>query len=247
MPKKSVEHLLKTLNITHTKNIKLYTEALTHNSYNNEKKVGYTYQKLEFLGDSIISKLISEFLFYQDKNEQEMTEIRKNLVNSDIFRKASDDLGLLDYAFIGKGVNLDKDTKNIKTDLFESIAGAIYLDKGEVKVWEYLKKTIIKYYESNLLVDAIDYKSRIQELLQSNIANKKQKKNHLYYNTIEINKNCFKAALVCNEIVYGTGIGKTKKEAQKNAAKQAYEKFAEPLNQKDEHLIIKNKKKLNSR
>ncbi len=226
-----INELLKKINIQ-TKNIKLYVEALTHNSYNNEKKVGYTYQKLEFLGDAIISKLISVYLFYQDKNEQEMTETRKNLINTEIFRKASDELGLLKYAYIGKGVDLEKDTKKIKTDLFESIAGAIYLDKGEAKVWEFLKNTIIRYYDSNALIDPIDYKSRVQELLQSNVSNKKRKKSQICYNTTEVENNKFKATLIHDDIVYGVGYGNTKKEAQKNAAKATYEKFAIPKKSK---------------
>lgn len=227
MMPKSITTLLKKLDIQ-TKNHKLYIEALTHNSYNNERKVGYTYQKMEFLGDAVISKLISVFLFYQDKNEQEMTEIRKNLINTDIFRKASEELDLISYAYIGNGVNKEKDTKKIKTDLFESIAGAIYLDKGETKVWDYLKLTIIRYYYKNELINPIDYKSRIQELLQNNITNHKNKKSHIYYNTIEIGNNKFQASLIYDDIVYGIGIGETKKEAQKNAAKQAYDRFVLP-------------------
>ncbi|RXY96380.1 ribonuclease III [Malacoplasma penetrans] len=204
----------------------LYVEALTHNSYNNEKKVDYTYQRLEFLGDAVISKLISEFLFKNKSlDEQKMTEIRKNLVNSEIFKKASEELGLLDYAFIGKGINLENDTKKIKADLFEAFAGAIFIDKGEDEVWKYLEKTILKYYENNELVNPIDYKSRIQELFQYNIA-KKHKKAHFYYQTVEIENNMFKSSLIYDEIIYGVGVGKTKKEAQKSAAKIAYEKYA---------------------
>lgn len=227
MSRTPIIKLFQKLNI-HTRNTRIYVEALTHNSYNNEKKVGYTYQKLEFLGDAIISKLISVYLYYQDKNEQEMTEERKNLVNSEIFRKASDELNLISYAFIGKGIDLEKDTKKIKTDIFEALAGALYVDKGEKEVWNLLQNTIIKYYKSDQLVNPIDYKSRIQELLQNNISNKKNKKSHVYYNTVEINNNSFEASLIYDDIVYGTGIGNTKKEAQKNAAKQAYEKFVNP-------------------
>lgn len=223
---KPIKELLKKINIT-PKNIKIYIEALTHNSYNNEKKVGYTYQKLEFLGDAIISKLISVYLFYQNKDEQEMTESRKNLVNSDIFRKASEELNLISYAFIGKGVDLQKDTKKIKTDIYESLVGAIFLDKGEAEVWKFLKSTIIKYYQTNQ-INEIDYKSRVQELLQSNVMNKKSKKSQIHYSTREIEPNKFEAFLIHDDITYGTGYGSTKKEAQKNAAKIAYYKFADP-------------------
>ncbi len=219
--------LLKKLNIK-TNRIHLYAEALTHNSYNNEKRVGYTYQRLEFLGDAIISKLVSVFLFqYKNKklNEQEMTEIRKNLVNSEIFKKASEELDLISYAFIGKGIDLEKDTRKIKTDLFESIAGAIFIDKGEQEVLNFLEKTIFKYFYSGEF-NSVDYKSIVQELFQSNISSgKKRKSSTVHYNTCELKNGLFQSSLVYDEIVYGIGCGKTKKEAEKNAAKQTYEKY----------------------
>lgn len=222
--KQDLTKLLKKLNIT-TNHYHYYAEALTHNSYNNEKKVGYTYQRLEFLGDAIISKLITVFLFKDNSlDEQKMTEIRKNLVNSEIFKKASEELNLISYAYIGKGIDLEKDTKKIKTDLFEAFAGAIFLDKGEEAVWDYLQKTILRYYYNNELVNPIDYKSRIQELFQNNIATK-HKKAHFYYHTVEIENGDFESSLIYDEIIYGVGIGKTKKEAQKNAARIAYEKY----------------------
>lgn len=223
--RKDLTKLLKKLNIT-TSYYHYYAEALTHNSYNNEKKVGYTYQRLEFLGDAIISKLISVYLF-KDKtlDEQKMTEIRKNLVNSEIFKKASEELDLISYAFIGKGIDLEKDTRKIKTDLFEALAGAIFLDKGEDVVWQYLEKTILRYYHNNELVNPIDYKSRIQELFQNNISTR-HKKAHFYYHTVETENGEFESSLIFDEIIYGVGVGKTKKDAQKNAARKAYEKYA---------------------
>lgn len=224
-----ITDLLKKLNLK-TKNIKLYAEALTHNSYNNEKKVGYTYQRLEFLGDAVISKLISVFLYYQNQNEHEMTENRKKLVNTDIFRKASDELNLISYCFFGKGIDHNKDTKKVKTDIFEALSGAIFLDQGEIVLWEFLKKTIIKYYKNdNEIFNSVDYKSKIQEFLQSNIAsNKKNKKNKIYYDNYKKEDKEFYVKFIFNDIVYGIGKGTTIKEAEKNAAKQAYEKFIFP-------------------
>ncbi|MDE6082829.1 MAG: hypothetical protein K2F52_03025 [Malacoplasma sp.] len=183
------------------------------------------------MGDAIISKLISVFLFNHKKtdgkflNEQEMTETRKKLVNSEIFKKASEELDLLAYAFIGKGIDLDKDTKKIKTDLFESIAGAIFIDKGEQEVFNFLEKTILKYFHSGEF-DLIDYKSLVQELLQSNISSGKKKKSGApHYNNFELDNGTFKSCLVHDDIVYGIGYGKTKKDAEKDAAKKTYEKY----------------------
>lgn len=226
--------LLKNLGIK-TNNVKLYAEALTHNSYNHEKKVGYTYQRLEFLGDAIISKLISCYL-YENKelNEQQMTDIRKNLVNAEILRKASDELNLINYAFVGNGVNKNNDTKKIKSDLFEAMIGAIYLDQGEHKAYEILQATIIKYYLLNDLINPIDYKTKIQELLHNVFS--KAKLNHesscsqdikipFYYRTELIDDKKFKASLIfCNKIL-SIGFGDSKKEAEKKAAQHAYDDF----------------------
>lgn len=229
---KRIIKLLDSLGIK-TKNIQLYAEAMTHNSYKNEAKVDYTYQRLEFLGDAIISKIISCYLYYLRMDEQEMTDIRKMLVNADTLKRASEDLNLIDYAFLGKGVDLEKGTKKIKEDLFESLIGAVYLDKGELQVYQILRKTLIKYLKENQLSQVIDYKSKLQELFNGRVATSKSN-NLPYYQVIETDDKRFKATLYFNEIRLGSGIGSTKKEAEKNAAKEAYQKLAQPREYKKE-------------
>lgn len=212
--------LIKKLNII-AKDINLYFEAMTHNSYNNEHKLGFTYQRLEFLGDAIISKIISCYLFYLKYDEQKMTEIRKMIVSGKTLKRASEDLGLIQHAFLGKGINSLTDTCKIKEDLFESLIGAIYIDQGELKVFEILKQTIIKYYKDDDLHDNIDYKTKIQEIFQKNHT-PTNKKNKIYYESKKRSDNSFETTLLFNNIKYGRGIGKTIKEAEMNAAKEAY-------------------------
>lgn len=220
-----IESLLRRLGIK-TKNKHYYIEALTHNSYKNENRnINYTYQRLEFLGDVIISKIISCYLFYKKLDEQEMTEVRKMLVSSATLKRASDELDLINYAFLGKGVNIETDTAKIREDIFESLMGAIYLDLGEIKVYEILKSTLIKYYESNRLNNVIDYKSKIQEIFQSGIATDKKVKNKILYFHTKLENKKFKSTLSFNNVIYGVGIGNTKHEADINAARMAYEKY----------------------
>lgn len=217
--------LLNKLNIK-TKRLGLYIEAMTHNSYNYERKTLANYQRLEFLGDAIVSKIVSCYLYFLDFDEKEMTEKRKILIKSETFLMASEELNLINYAFLGKGINLEKDTTKIKEDIFESLLGAIYLDQGEFKVYEILQKTIFKYFENNLIRDPIDYKTKMQELFQSKEFN--QTKNVVInYDCKNINKN-FVCTLSANGKVYGVGEGKTKKEAERNAAKIAYLKHHNP-------------------
>lgn len=221
--KNKILSLLNKLGID-TKRYDLYIEALTHNSYSNENKSAINYERLEFLGDAIISKIISCYLYYQDFNEQEMTEKRQVLVRSETLIKASDDLKLIEYAFLGKGVHIKTDTSKIREDIFESLMAAIYLDLGETKVFKILQETIIKYFETDQIEDTIDYKTRVQEMLQAKTS-KNNKHASIQYRHSTDKNNQFLCDLIFNNIIYGKGIGKTKKEAEKKAAKETYEKF----------------------
>lgn len=231
---KRIKDLLASLNIK-SNNVQLYAEAMTHNSYSNERRVHYNYQRLEFLGDVIISKIISTYLFFQGLSEGEMTEFRKMLVNAETLVRASEELHLIDYAFVGNGLDLQHGTRKIKEDLFESLMGAIYLDKGEIEVYNILKKTLLKYFKGNQLQDVIDYKSKIQEIFQSKVTTVKNSKTPYYVTKEDVNNKGFTSTLFVGEVALGVGYGNTKKEAEKSAAKLAYEKFVNPNKQSKQH------------
>lgn len=218
--------LIKKINVV-AKDIDIYVEAMTHNSYNNEHKLGFTYQRLEFLGDIIISKIVSCYLYYLKLDENQMTEARKMIVSGKTLKRASDELQLLEHALLGKGIDTKNGTNKISEDLFESLMGAIYIDQGEVKVYEILKKTILKYYETDSLTDNIDYKSKVQEIFQKNNSNSKEK-NKIFYKSEELNNGEFKVTLFFGDIKYGQGIGKTIKDAEKKAAEETYSKYIQP-------------------
>ncbi|MEG0124089.1 MAG: ribonuclease III [Malacoplasma sp.] len=218
----NIKELLSKLNIV-TNKYDIYIEALTHTSYSNENKSERNYERLEFLGDAIISKIISCYLYHQDFDEQEMTENRQVLVRSKTLIMASNELKLIDYALLGNGIKIETDTNNIREDIFESFIGAVYLDIGEVKVFEILKNTIIKYFENNEIADTIDYKTRVQEWLQSKTS-KNNKNSTIQYKCSSTKEHPFECSLVFNNITYGFGFGETKREAEKQAAKEAYEK-----------------------
>lgn len=213
----SLKPLFAQLKITPNKPA-LYLEALTHNSYKHEKNINYTYQRLEFLGDAIINKLISCYLFANTAlDEEQMTDIRKHLVSTDTLQKAAEDLKLLDYVFLGKGVNRKQDTQRIKADVFEALIGALYLDQGEKAALVLLQQTIIKYYCEGSLADTIDYKTKIQEWFQRG-------KDVFYYQTKPFEQNQFVATLFFQNQIFGIGYGTSKKKAEKAAAKQAYQR-----------------------
>ncbi len=220
---KDINELLRRCGIS-SKKKHLYIEALTHGSYANESEDNVkNYQRLEILGDAIVQKLITEYFYkkYPEFSDADISSVRKKLVQSSTMIKASNELDLISYALLGKGINIEKDTKKIREDIFESFIGAIYLDQGENKCFQILNRTLIKYFLKNELNDVNDYKSTLQEFFQTNEG---FTKNKIQYKLISNDNNIFIVELVFNEITYGVGEGKTKKEAEQNAAKNALSK-----------------------
>lgn len=225
--RKEIKLLLSLLKIDCNVKIDTFIEALTHKSYRNENiNVKKDYDRLEILGDSIVQKIVTEYLFenYPKKNEADITDDRKLIVQSETMKRATNQLELIDYAFLGNGVNHDKDTDNIKSDLFESLIGAVYLECGEEKCKEIVIMTIIDYFLKDDLNSSIDFKSKFQELIQSKESNKNNKSNYIFYKSIEESNN-FKVTLIVKNVVYGEGNGKTKKSAEQEAAKDALSKY----------------------
>ncbi|MGL5246042.1 MAG: ribonuclease III [Mycoplasmoidaceae bacterium] len=226
--RKEIKFILSDLKIDSNVNIETFVESMTHKSFRNENpNIKKDFERLEILGDSIVQKIVTEYLFekYPEKNESNITDDRKLIVQTETMKRASDQLGLIDYAFLGKGINPENDTGNIRPDLFESLIGAVYLECGEEKCKEIILMTIIDYFLKDDLNSSIDYKSKFQELIQSKESSKKNKSNYIFYKAIEENNN-FKVELIVKGITYGFGNGKTKKSAEQEAAKYALSKYS---------------------
>lgn len=230
--KKNIKDLLKSLKIE-TENEQYYIEALTHGSYVNEvksltNKVLKDYQRLEILGDSIVGKIVTEYFFkkHPEWSEEQINDAKKLVVQNYSMVKASNELDLISYARLGNGVEIDKGTKKIREDIYESFTGALYLDKGEQACVDFVKKTIIKYYLNNELQVNIDYKTRIQEIFQSKeFRHGDKKQNKIIYQKSIKDDGMFESKLIYNENVYGIGVGKTIKKAEQAAAKDAWDKL----------------------
>lgn len=203
------------------KNIFLYIEALTHRSYANEHKQNYSYQRLEYLGDSILSFLTADHLFrmYPNKQEGELTVLRKKLVCSNTEVAIAKQLGLQKFLLLGIGASKSTGIDKILEDCFESLIGAIYLDVGVDPVKSLLKRTLFKFNNSEIMNNALDYKTLVQEALM-----KHNSKNAMYHTKI-LGPNSFEAILKIGKITYGKGVGHNKKIAEKAAAKEAYSKL----------------------
>lgn len=203
----------------------LYQKALTHTSYAYENNIE-SYERLEYLGDAVLELLMSEYL-YESTNFEEgvMTKMRSHYVCEDALYEYSLKLGLNEYLLLGNG-ELEtggKFRKAIVADIFESFIGALYLDKGISTVREFIKENVIKVIENNEISFFEDYKSKLQELVQTD-------KRSLQYIVVSedgpAHNKTFTVEVKIDEIVYGKGSAHSKKEAEQLAAKDALSRSA---------------------
>lgn len=206
---------------TSPKSLSVYVEALTHRSYANEHNQNYSYQRLEYLGDSVLGFLTAEHLYnkYPKKHEGELTVLRKRLVCSNTETAIAKQLGLQNYILLGVGASKSTGLDKILEDCFESLLGAIYLDLGISPIRKLLNATLFKFEDKDILNSALDYKTLVQEALM-----KHNTKNAMYH-TRQLAPNSFESILKVNGIIYGKGNGQNKKIAEKAAAKEAYSKL----------------------
>jgi len=212
--------LLKELNIQY-KDESLYEMAFTHSSYAYENQT-LKYEKLEFLGDAVIQLLMSDYLYKEDlADEGEMTKKRAQAVCEKAFVIYSKSIHLGDYIKLGRGETIKGPNKSMIADAFEALFAAIYLDLGleEARRVFYL----IAVPNFHLVWKIKDYKSALQELIQS--GDKRVISYHTLKETGPSHNREFEAAVKLDgNIILGVGKGKTKKEAEQNAAHEALKK-----------------------
>ena len=202
---------------------KYLRKALTHSSYSNEHRCE-SYEKQEFLGDSVLSLIVSDYLFKNMKKgaEGELSRIRASLVCEESLAEVGNNIGLSRFVMLGKGEEKygTRDRASLISDVFEAILAAIYLDMGYEKAREFLMRVMGDKIKAAASADSKkDYKSNLQETIQK-ISHGKTK---IQYQVIaesgpEHDKN-FEVELLINSNPYSKGIGKTKKEAEQEAAK----------------------------
>ena len=218
-----MEELFNKLNIT-PKDINLYKAAFSHSSYVNEHKVKNDYERLEFVGDAVLDLVVADYLYNNYKEtEGEMTKLRASYVCENANYAYSEGLGLENYILVGNGEKESGLKKAIVADIFEALMGAIYIDLGYATVRNTILRIIVPYIENPNVTFFSDYKSSLQEMVQTN-------QKSLEYNLINeegpAHDKRFTVEVKIDDIVYGIGTGTTKKEAEQEAAKQALEKMA---------------------
>lgn len=201
------------------KNKELLETALTHSSYSNEHNCD-NYERLEYLGDAILEAVTSEYLYLNtDYSEGEMTKIRANYVCEKALATYSKELGIDGYIRLGHG-QIHNLNDTIIADVFEAVAASIYLDQGYEVVKKYLQDIIVPFIKEGWDFNT-DYKTKLQEAVQTN---KKSLEYVLIREYGEAHDKTFEMAVKIDDIIYGKGIGKSKKEAEQNAALDALNK-----------------------
>lgn len=202
--------------------------AFTHASYLNENKdvKGDDYERIEFLGDAIVGMWVANKLYHHNPeiDEGKMTTMRAQIVCE---KSLADFLRKLDLAkYIKMGVGEEKsgarNRNSLLADIFEAFIGAVYLNGGMKDVNEILKDAIdiVNHPE---LFEIIDYKSRLQEYVQSDT--RAVLKYELLSETGPSNNPLFEMGVFLDEVLLGKGTGKTKKKAEQSAAEEALRKL----------------------
>ena len=207
----------------------LLNNVFIHRSYLNEHKSSLlkSNERLEFLGDSVLSLITSVYLFknYPNLKEGDYTEIKSAIVKMDSLAEAAKKIDLSNYLLLSKGEEkgAGRTNNNIMADCFEALIAAIFLDQNfeaaYLFVVNFLFKDKLDYLlKNNLYLSA---KSKLQELIQG-----KYKMTPLY-KVLEANgpehKRVFKIGVYFNNKKLGEGIAPSKKEAEEEAAKKAFE------------------------
>ena len=222
----SATSLLKKLHITY-KNIAIYEQALTHPSYNGDVNTKHQdYEKLEFMGDAVLGYVTADLVYKNrpEMSEGNLTKLRSVLVSTKPLAAYARSIDLPTYIRIGHSITSEqvRASDKILENVLEALIGATYLDAGLKTAYGLIKKLLLKdilsYEEDNLT----DYKSKLQEEIQA------EHRDAVQYVTVSqsgpAHDRTFTVQVRYNDIILGTGTGKSKKKAEEMAAKDALSK-----------------------
>ena len=220
--------------------IEILRLALTHSSYANEIKSKNKHmlcnERLEFLGDSVLSLITSEYIYstYTDLPEGELTKIRADAVCEEALGEYAKDIELGKYLFLGHGEELNggRDRKSICADAFEALIAAIYTDTLRIggDAFERARDFVLPFVSAHIMSRmrsgaSSDSKTKLQQIIQQVNGEVLE-----YVVVAEEGPDHMKTFVVeahLNSNVIGTGKGRSKREAEQAAAKQALELFGE--------------------
>ena len=206
-------------------NVSLLEQAFTHSSYVNEHRNLHLSdnERLEFLGDAVLELLVSRFLFqtYPNVTEGKLTKLRAAIVREDSLSRFAKECQFDQAIRLGKGEENSggRDRPSLLCDLFESFLGALYLDQGLEVVEQFLEQVIFPKVLAGAFSHEMDHKTRLQEVLQ------KSGDVFIDYRLIKeegpAHERLFSTEVYCDQVLIGTGSGRSKKLAEQAAAADA--------------------------
>ena len=212
------------------KNKKYLEEALTHRSYSNEaeKTRQFNNEKLEFLGDAILNLITTEYIYdlYGKKTEGELAKLKSQIISEPVFSTIASDIKLGEYLYLSNGEIMSggRNRRSILGDAFEALIGAIFKDSDYYTAKNVALKFLLgKINKLEEIEGTGDYKTILQEFVQGKY--KKMPEYKLLRTKGPDHNKVFEICVRWNDKIYGIGTGKSKKEAEKHAAKEALEKL----------------------
>jgi len=208
----------------------IFEQALIHKSYLRVEQIPLrcSYERLEFLGDSILSFVLSEHLFlnHSENKEGELTKIRSNLISGNTLAICGKELGLDKYirlSFNAEKIKKDNVTKKFSADTVESIVAAIYFDSGIENARKFILDILLPVALKFNLDNSENFKSELMEVVQAD------SKPYPTYEVIDefgpSHDRMFKIGVFIEGELFSIGEAKNKKDAEKNAAEKALEKY----------------------
>jgi len=223
---KPINELLANINIP-ARDITLYELAFTHPSYNSDAKTKHCdYERLEFMGDSVLGYVCADLCFKIRKEMEpgELSKLRSLLVKTEALSSYAREISAPDYVRVGHSIPVEtiSSSNKILEDVFEALVGAIYLDLGIECAYKFCEKFLTPRVESATSESLTDAKSRLQEYMQA------EHREAVQYVLIDqagpAHDRTFTVNVMFNGIVLATGTGKSKKQAEEDAANKALEK-----------------------
>jgi ribonuclease-3 len=203
--------------------------ALTHRSYAFEQEVDVNNERLEFLGDAVLGLVVTDMAFreFPDRPEGELAKLRAAIVNMSALADVARDIGVGEFLLLGKGEEMSggRDKASILADALEAILGAVYLDRGLDTTRKLIERLFRPRMEDAALDGGGDYKTMLQELASSQ---QRGLPDYRITGRGPDHEKEFTATVFLDERPWGSGTGRSKKEAEQQAAREALPKLSEP-------------------
>lgn len=209
------------------KNESLYILAFTHPSYNADAKTKHhDYERLEYMGDAVLGFVTADLIYHYHPhmNQGLMSKLRSNIVRSASLAGYARSVDFAKYIRTGNSIQPEQINKSNKIleDVFEAVIGALYLDLGIEVTYQYIKSFVLEDIKKVKIEDLTDPKTRLQEEMQA------EYQDRVTYEVTKIegpaHDRTFYVDVIFNNVVLASGKGKSKKEAEEEAARNALNK-----------------------